>query len=195
MGTYRSNPYAPKLQELDDIKALLDALNGKTVTVNTNYVYTHSPLEVAMAGDKVATFSYLNNIASGSSTNIYLSNPSDSGLANFAMYVDTTDQGRIHVYYDPEVDTGNATQLTPKVPIVGKTANVSVEAYGDVTINTSTPDLDRVVPGGSGWHAVGNTTAGLPGFGLLPGHSMAIELENKSSNYNAVSFFLVYWEQ
>jgi len=188
MGIYRTDPNTV------EIKATLDSLNGKVIKSDSDHTYTHSPLEVAMAGEKVAAFSYLAALSSGDKTNLYFSNPADNGTANFAIFIDTTDQGQINVYYDPDVDTSSATTLTPKPVMVGQNVSVSVSAYAGVTINSSTPDIQRVIPGGSGRVAQGNTTAGLPGFGLLPGHNIAIEVENTSSNSNTISFLVVYWE-
>ena len=188
MGIYRTNQYSA------EITATLDSLNGKVVKADSDHTYTHSPLEAAMESDKVATFSYLASVASGDSTNVYLSNPSDNGVAKFAIFIDTTDQGQINVYYDPDVDTSSATALTPKPVLVGQDVNVSVSAYAGVTINSSTPDIQRTIPGGNGRLAQGNTSEGLPGFGLLPGHSIAIEVVNGSNNSNTVSFLIIYWE-
>lgn len=154
--------------------------------------YTHSPLEVAMESQRVAVFSWLKKLQStGDKTNVYFSNPTSNGTAKFVIYIDTTDQGQIHVYYDPSVDAGSATQLTPKPVLVGQTVNVGVSTYADVTINTSTSDIDRIIPSGSGRQAQGNTSIGLPSFGLLPGHNIAIEVENTISNANTVSFLVV----
>lgn len=190
MGVYRSDPYSA------GIKETLDSLNGKVIKANSDETYTHSPLEVAMDSEHVAAFSWLENLAStGDKTNVYFSNPASNGTAKFVIYIDTTDMGQIHVYYDPDVSTASAIQLTPKPVLVGQNVIVGVSAYADTTINTTTADLNRVIPGGSGRVAQGNTSNGLPGFGLLPGHSIALEVENESSNANTVSFLVIYWEE
>lgn len=196
MSIWRSDPFAPKsLQDLDGIHDMLSQINDKVLKADSDHTYTHSPLEVAMASDKVATFGYLEKLTTtGAKTNVYFSNPSSNGTAKFVIYIDTTDQGEIHVYYDPDVDTSSAVQLVAKPVLVGQNINVNVSAYADVIINTSTIDIQRVIPGGSGRFAQGNTSTGLPGFGLLPGHNIAIEVENTSSNANTVGFLVVYWE-
>ena len=195
MGGFRTEPYAPKLQDLDAIQSLLEALNEKTVKVDTDNTYTHSPLELAMEGERVGVFNHLESLASGASTNIYLSNPPDNGTVKFALFIDTTDQGQVNIYVDPTVDTSSATQLEPIPVLAGQVVDLGASAYAGVTLSTTTPDVGRVIPGGSGRFAQGNTSAGLPGFGLMPGHSVAIEVVNLSSNTNTVSYFMVVWEE
>ena len=55
----------------------------------------------------------------------------------------------------------------------------------------ATPDIQRVILGGSGRQAQGNASMGLLGFGLLPGHNMPLEVEN--TNANTDGFLMTYW--
>jgi len=188
MGAFRSDP---------SILQILSEINDKVLKADTDNTYTYSPLEHALADDRLRFVNHaVLGLASGGTTNLYFENPQNSGVTVKAIVVvHTTDQGVMRTYYNPTVSTASATTVPVMCPYVSHTPSTPVKVYTSASLSSGSATIVDVIPGGSGRRAIGSTTAGLPGFVLQEGDSILIEVENTSSNSNDVSITVIWVEE
>jgi len=182
-GAFRSDP---------NIKAI----NDKIVKADSDNTVVYTQYQRKAIEDKAFFVARLwSNVASGSTADICIENPSNSGKTIHLMTVkmNTTDQAWIRYVLDPTLSGG--TELTPVPFKVGAAVTSVARVIVDVSgYSGGTEAGAEVIPGGSGRKAVGGLDDGLVAFVIPPGHRVLFEVVNKSSNANQISVRMDWWE-
>lgn len=185
MGAFRSDPNVKQI-------------NDKITKADTDNTITYSQYQIKAQEDKSFFITHFyNGLASGSSTNLYVVNPADSGKTMYIMTtkINSTDQGLVH-YKENVQGVSGGTQKTPTTVDRSSTAQSVIQVTADITYSSADEICDpEVVPGGSGKYATGGSDDGYITFILKPGKDLLIEVDNTSSNSNNISIRLNWWEE
>ncbi len=141
----------------------------------------------ARSGSAFAASKLFSGVDDGSSVNVAVRNPSDSGVYVYLARVSVLPGGkvRVDVYSDPSILGGSA------VPVLGLGIGYGsphAELRSGVTIVTGSPRL--TLSSATGIDIVPPGAVVVP-----PGHRLVIKVTNESGAQQDVSLLMTWWEE
>jgi len=136
------------------------------------------------------------DVANGSSADVYFENPAGSGRDVFLMVVEVIATGQCHV----DVYRANTVNVagTPLTPVnlnfkSGVSSVANVEHGGTYTTGTLT--LNTVCPGGFRVRAVGGAAEVGETAVIPPGFNFLVRVTNESGANADLSIRIIWWEE
>jgi len=135
-------------------------------------------------------------VASGSSVQLYMENPSGSGRNIYIIEIEAGSLAQAHLdIYRENTVTSNGTSLEPLPLYLGSNKKSVVYAEHSGTHGLGKLALNTVVPGGSRTRAIGSIAEVGETLVIPPGQNMVVQLTNASASATDMSIKIVWWEE